>query len=80
MPIYEYICGNCETRFEMLRPMSQADNPVVCPRCASPNARRAISTFAAVSKDGNGSSRMIASSSGSGCASCAGGTCSTCGR
>ena len=79
MPLYEYICGNCETRFEMLRPMSQADGPVACPRCASPNARRMISTFAAVSKDRSGSSRVIASSGG-GCASCAGGTCATCGR
>ena len=24
MPIYEYVCPNCKTKFELLRPMSQA--------------------------------------------------------
>ena len=45
MPLYEYQCGECEARFEMLRPMSRADEPAICPQ-GHPGAKRAISTFA----------------------------------
>lgn len=79
MPVYEYQCQQCDKRFEVLRPMSQIDAPAECPRCAAPNAKRAISVFAAVSRGADGGSRMIASSaSGSGCAGCAGGHCGSC--
>lgn len=80
MPVYEYYCRECNTRFEALRPMSQMDTPIACPRCDTPNARRAISVFAAVSRESGGSSRMIASSTSSGCNGCAGGNCASCGH
>ena len=78
MPLYEYRCANCESRFEMLRPMSQADTPAACPYCAETTGRRLISLFAAVSRDTNGGSRMVASSGASGCGSCGGGHCASC--
>ena len=79
MPVYEYQCQQCDKRFEVLRPMSQMDAPVDCPRCAATGARRAISVFAAVSRGADGGSRMIASSaSGGGCAGCSGGSCAGC--
>ena len=36
MPVYEYVCRDCEKTFEMRRPMSEAtaDN-VKCPSCGS---------------------------------------------
>ena len=38
MPIYEYICERCSTRFELRKPFGQnGDTP--CPECAS-KARR----------------------------------------
>lgn len=77
MPLYEYICASCDRRFEALRPISQADAPVACPRCATLTTRRAISVCTAISREG-GSSRLVAGSSG--CAGCAGGNCVTCGR
>ncbi len=80
MPLYEYRCDNCERRFELLRPMSQADSVAACPYCAAPAVRRTISLFAAVSKDGGGGSRLVAGSSAASCSSCAGGHCSTCGH
>jgi putative FmdB family regulatory protein len=80
MPLYEYHCNNCEARFEMLRPMSQADSSAACPRCAEITGRRVISLFAAVSRDASGDSRLVASSGPSGCGSCAGGHCSSCGH
>ncbi len=80
MPLYEYQCPHCAASFEALRAMSEASQPIACPRCAVPSAQRKISRFAAVSKEG-GSSRMIASSgNGGGCGSCAGGHCASCGH
>ncbi len=80
MPLYEYHCTNCESTFEMLRPMSQSDAPAACPYCAEITGRRTISLFAAVSRDAGGGSRLVASSGASGCGTCAGGHCSTCGH
>ena len=31
MPLYEYICRDCDTIFEARRPMADADEPVACP-------------------------------------------------
>jgi putative FmdB family regulatory protein len=80
MPVYEYLCARCDKRFEALRPMSQMDVPIDCPRCAAPNAQKAISVFSAISRDSGGGSRMVASSAPSGCGGCSGGHCSTCGH
>ncbi|NJK78845.1 MAG: hypothetical protein HC914_02610 [Chloroflexaceae bacterium] len=30
MPMYEYQCEQCNTRFELLRPLSQADADIAC--------------------------------------------------
>lgn len=78
MPVYEYYCPTCDRRFEALRPMSQATAPMTCPRCAAPNTRKLISACATISQDAGGS-RLVASSGSSGCASCSGGNCSSCG-
>lgn len=78
MPVYEYFCVHCEKRFEALRPMSQADMPIACPRCNATDTQKAISVFAAISRDG-GASRLVASSTASSCGTCAGGHCATCG-
>lgn len=81
MPIYEYRCTQCSHRFEALRAMSQMDTPIACPRCGCETAQRAVSVFAAISREAGGGSRMVASSTSStGCAGCSGGHCSTCGH
>jgi putative FmdB family regulatory protein len=80
MPLYEYYCANCTTRFEALRAMSQSNAPITCPRCADANAQRVVSTFAAISKSDGGGSRLVAGSQGGGCGSCSGGHCATCGH
>ena len=33
MPLYEYYCADCQTKFETLRPMSKADEPIQCKQC-----------------------------------------------
>jgi putative FmdB family regulatory protein len=46
MPIYEYRCRQCETRFEHFgRTMAEA-NDVTCPECGSAQAEKLPSTFA----------------------------------
>jgi len=77
MPLYEYYCADCEIKFEALRRMSQADDPIACVRCKGTNTSRAISVFAAISK-GSGESRSLGSASG--CASCSATSCATCGQ
>ena len=33
MPIYEYYCPNCESSFELKRPLADYDKVAVCPEC-----------------------------------------------
>jgi putative FmdB family regulatory protein len=77
MPLYEYRCADCEIKFEALRRMSQADSAIACVRCEGTNTSRAISLFAAISKGNGGESRSLGGKSG--CASCSGASCATCG-
>lgn len=47
MPIYEYVCQACETRFEKLvRQISAADVTPSCPNCDGRNTQRVMSAFA----------------------------------
>jgi putative FmdB family regulatory protein len=77
MPIYEYLCSECDSKFEQLRPLSQADKAAECPRCHKP-ARRKISTFNGFVTSGSGVPRGIAGNSGPSCSSCSSGNCGTC--
>jgi putative FmdB family regulatory protein len=45
MPIYEYLCPNCERKFDLMRPMSASSEPAPCPDCGT-SSGRAISAFA----------------------------------
>ena len=57
MPIYEYTCKSCNSKFEhLVRSMSAGDgegskSKVKCPECGSARTARALSVFA-VSSDG----------------------------
>ena len=77
MPIYEYVCSECDSKFEMLRPLSQSDEGAPCPHCHKP-ARRKLSTFACFSINDSGVSAPIAGT-GSSCNSCSSSSCTTCG-
>jgi putative FmdB family regulatory protein len=49
MPIYEYNCDKCQSKFEKLvKNVANADN-AVCPNCGSMHTSRALSVFAALS-------------------------------
>jgi putative FmdB family regulatory protein len=51
MAIYEYFCPQCRKVFEIMRPMSQADNPTFCPKCNS-QGERLLSVFASTADSG----------------------------
>jgi len=76
MPLYEYRCPTCRTTFELLRPMSRADEKTACPS-GHAGATRVISLIAARAWDG--ASVSEAGSSSGGCA-CGGGSCGCAGH
>ncbi|NIM92827.1 MAG: zinc ribbon domain-containing protein [Anaerolineales bacterium] len=49
MPIYEYVCQDCDATFDALRSFSQADDPISCSECTSKHTSRKISLFYAKS-------------------------------
>jgi putative FmdB family regulatory protein len=77
MPLYEYRCADCHITFDKLRPMSQADAPIVCTACGSATTSRALSLFAAISKSSGGATQRV-SGTGGGCGSCGASSCAGC--
>ena len=45
MPLYEYYCPNCKSKFEMLVSHQHADD-IVCMKCRSEKVHRLLSVFA----------------------------------
>ncbi|HET91717.1 MAG TPA: zinc ribbon domain-containing protein [Chloroflexi bacterium] len=73
MPLYEYRCLDCQTSFDALRAMSDADSPIACPQCGSKNTGRKISLFSAIGSEG------VIAGAGTSCASCSpSASCATC--
>jgi putative FmdB family regulatory protein len=52
MPIYEYNCRKCQSKFEKLVKNAANADDVVCPSCGSKDTAKALSVFAAVSSAG----------------------------
>jgi putative FmdB family regulatory protein len=73
MPIYEYICEDCGTKFEKL--VRRNDDALACPKCGQAHLTTALSTFATHSNGKTNSSAEFPA--------CPGGMCQTpdlCGR
>ena len=77
MPIYEYVCPNCNFKFELVRSLSQPNEVASCPQCHS-SAKRIFSCFSAFSEGHEGVSTAIAGSSS--CNTCSAASCATCGK
>ena len=71
MPVYEYYCATCRTRFEQLVRAAGGGERASCPTCERPDVPRVFSTFATVR---GGSDGAELASSGGGCA-CTPATC-----
>ncbi|NTW97621.1 MAG: zinc ribbon domain-containing protein [Oscillochloris sp.] len=75
MPMYEYGCQACNSRFDLLRRMDQEDTGVICPVCHSDSVQRRLSMFASYSKGSSASAPAesatpTGSSCGRGCPGC----------
>lgn len=68
MPLYEYYCSDCSSRFELLVSHQHADD-MVCMKCHSEKVRRLLSVFAAPrgSSEDIGSEEMAPSMGSCGC-------------
>jgi putative FmdB family regulatory protein len=88
MPIYEYLCGNCQFRLEKIQKFS--DSPLMdCPACDNPTLKKLISAAAFRLKGGGwyetdfktGTKKNVSasgdSSSGSGSANTSSGSASS---
>jgi putative FmdB family regulatory protein len=75
MPIYEYICDDCQAEFEKVVLNKQQE--IVCPKCASKKATLQLSVFATSTGSANGASAKPSTSfsGGGGGGSCCGGGC-----
>lgn len=77
MPIYEYQCEKCHTKFEAIRSMKDADAEIACKSCQSNKTKRALSLCYSKS---DGHSTSTSSSHSGGCGGCSGGSCGSCGH
>ncbi|HEX7401013.1 MAG TPA: zinc ribbon domain-containing protein [candidate division Zixibacteria bacterium] len=73
MPIYEYVCDLCSTKFEVLQ-LSQRNEKPKCPECGSGQIRKSFSIFGFSS-----GGKFVSSSSGANCSHCGHTHCSHCG-
>ena len=69
MPIYEYICDDCNEHYERI--VLRQDAVVACPKCASEKRTIQLSVFAA---HGSGAKSSGGGMTGSG-GGCCGGSC-----
>jgi putative FmdB family regulatory protein len=81
MPLYEYFCPPCNSQFEVLRPVSQMDQPAVCPSGHTTN-NRVLSLFAPYAKSTHGAATATLPMMGGGNDACCGlddgGSCACC--
>ena len=52
MPIYEYMCLECNAKFALLQSLYPAEDNTECPKCHSADVQKMISSFSC----GNGDS------------------------
>jgi putative FmdB family regulatory protein len=71
VPIYEYVCMECESHFEEL---VRGEQQIACPDCAASNVSRQFSTFAVhgVAKQPSSRQPSFKAAGGGGCC---GGSC-----
>ena len=49
MPIYEFRCKKCKTRFEKIRPAGDDGRKLACPECGTKSPEKLFSSFGAPS-------------------------------
>ncbi len=64
MPLYEYQCADCETRFEVLQRVGQGSEGLACPDCGETEVEKEYSTFASSVAGGSAAGGGACASSG----------------
>src|SRR3981189_2688736 len=73
MPIYEYICEDCQTHFEKI--VLNKVQEIACPKCAGKKNAIQLSVFSAANGSSNGASAKPSSRFSGGGGSSGGGGC-----
>ena len=61
MPIYEYHCKQCGSKFEKLVKLSTKTCDVECPKCGAKHAEKSVSRFGTLGNVPSGGSSLGAS-------------------
>lgn len=64
MPIYEYMCKECNESFSLLQRVGVTEKDTVCPRCGSKDVKKKISIVSGFCSDDPGFSSSGGSYSG----------------
>jgi len=48
MPVYDYICHDCNKSFEQILTLQEHEKAVICPHCGSKNVEQEAAAFYAV--------------------------------
>lgn len=75
MPIYEYQCNDCKTKFEVFHKSSVNQEEIICPNCKSKNSKKLLSTFSASMESSSSSCESGACGLSNNYPGCAGGMC-----
>ncbi|MBN2555250.1 MAG: hypothetical protein JXA97_04860 [Anaerolineales bacterium] len=70
MPIYEFICRQCDAHYELRRPFAEASDPFYCPECGAETVKALGNIYV------SGSSTSTSAPSCDGCGSHSCGSCS----
>jgi putative FmdB family regulatory protein len=71
VPIYEYVCMECESHFEeLVRPIDGGEERVSCPDCSTSNVVKQFSSFAV-----HGVTKAASGGPSRGGGGCCGGSC-----
>jgi len=73
MPIYEYICEDCQTHFEKI--VFNKQQEIACPKCEGKRNAIQLSVFSASNGSANGSSAKSSGGFSGGGGGCCGGGC-----
>jgi putative FmdB family regulatory protein len=73
MPIYEYICEDCQTHFEKI--VLNKTQEIACPKCEGKKNAIQLSVFSAANGSANGASAKSSGGFSGGGGSCCGGGC-----
>ena len=72
MPVYEYQCGTCKSKFDLFVPQRMSTEGVICRSCHGTDVRKLVSSFASLG-GGNEPAYAEAAPSTGGCG--CGGNC-----